>query len=55
MGKAKENPRYEVVSTRLNGEEKEILEVLAKDRQESIGATLRHALNELFASTLVKL
>ena len=52
MGRSVESPRYHVVNTRLDDKELETLQNLADYREESVAATIRHALRELFASIL---
>lgn len=51
MGNMKENPRYNVVSIRLNDEEREALQDVCKETNKSASTLLREVMSQLCDKT----
>lgn len=48
MGKYKENPRYWIVSVRVNNEDREALEKLSRELNKNVSDLMREALQIMF-------
>jgi predicted transcriptional regulator len=46
MGKYKENPKYNVISIRLNDKEKAFLNEMLRDTRKSVSTLMREAMNQ---------